>query len=241
MFLPFLFVVLQMANEKSDGLRWFVEDVCVRFYKHTRNADDVPEMHEDTPVSDVFDASSRSELFDWLSEEIGVDVPRFSFSLVPTLGSLYEFLLVVFKDKDDFSKYIKNGVDKKTLPAAAAPAKASPAAVPPQGAASAANSTPPSVVAKPAASLVDDMPPLEAFNPHDDSPPRSAAKTAPVAAAAKQEKKKEDYSAEFDRGRAVCAVLALGPSTVDVATKTVSKWSDEMLRGFLAAVEEKRK
>lgn len=202
----------------SDPRDVFVSDVCRRFYMHVMGTSEVPDLLVDTAVNEVFDATARAEFLDWLGNELGGrDMPRFSFSIVSTLGDLYELLSTIVKD--DFVKYCTRDV-----------AKIAPAASGGGGGVVA--------VSKPAetSSLVDDMPQLEPVLPAPklpDPPKQEIRKEQEI------EIEVEVDDLDFLRGKAICAILALGGGTVDVASKTVSTWSLQTILGFLASFEKR--
>ncbi len=120
------------------------------------DTDDCPELLADTSVTEVFDASARAEFFDWLSGELGRDIPRFSFSIVATLGELFDLLVTICKE--DFVAYcskLKPGTSpvssSSSSSATPAPVTASSSSIP--------ASSPAPIVIPP--NFLDDMPQLE--------------------------------------------------------------------------------
>ncbi len=219
---------------EEELLAAFCGTMMPSFYRHVMDGGEPPEMSPDSAVADLLDTSARAEFFDWLSTELGVESPRFSFSLTRTLRDLFEMLSHIVKDpfREHVGKLVSTSRPKSVPARASAVAAAAPPAVSvaPRAASAGAVAT---SVASTAADA--DMPQLEPFRP---APPVAASSLPAVSAppAAAPATASVPRSAEGLRGHAIFAALSLGRNDkLDEIVRCVSSWPAETVEGFVAA------
>ena len=75
----------------------FCSELVPKFYRSVMDGSDLPdEVKPETLVTDVFDSVARQEFFDWVSTELSVECPHFSFSLTKTFEGRDQFFFFLF-------------------------------------------------------------------------------------------------------------------------------------------------